>query len=43
MEIGEDRVTGEKLRDEVLMKYPNLNEHGIYNSLMIPRTGTNQV
>ena len=34
--IGQAEMTPQRLRDEVLMLYPNANEHGIYNSLMIP-------
>ena len=40
-EMGQKSVTGDKLRYEVLMQYPNLNVNGIYNSLMIPSQGMN--
>ena len=36
-------MTALKLRDEVLMLYPNAHEHGIYNELMIPSEKVNDV
>ena len=36
IDIGQENITPERIRNEILMQYPNMNEHGIYNALMIP-------
>lgn len=37
--IGQQAMNPHKLRHDVLEQYPNLNEHGIYNTIMIPSKG----
>jgi hypothetical protein len=34
--IGQQNINAHNLRHQVLEQYPNLNEHGIYNTIMIP-------
>jgi N-acylethanolamine-hydrolysing acid amidase len=38
-EIGQHDIDIYQLRDKVLLRYPNLNDLTIYNSIMIPATG----
>lgn len=37
--IGQKAINPHNLRHQVLEQYPNLNEHGIYNTIMIPGKG----